>query len=74
MIQAIQGVLGFGHYPLTIHCAGWGILVNVAVALAVSAVTQPGAEEFEALVRVPPFLRRCASVSAPRRRTARWGG
>ncbi len=68
VVQAIQGFFGFGPYPLTIHCAGWGILANVAVALAVSAFTQPGAEEFGRRFEYHRFLRRCASVSAPRRR------
>jgi len=40
----ITGWLGFdlpwGRWPWTIHSAGWGMLVNLAVALPVSAITQ----------------------------------
>ncbi|HEY5647967.1 MAG TPA: sodium:solute symporter family protein, partial [Nitrospiria bacterium] len=34
----------WGRWPLTIHSAGWGIFLNLSVAVTVSALTQKGAE------------------------------
>jgi hypothetical protein len=34
------GLLPWGRWPLTVHSAGWGILANVTVCVAVSALTQ----------------------------------
>jgi Na+/proline symporter len=43
--QSIFGsALPWGRWPLTIHSAGWGILVNVAVCIVISALTQSEAE------------------------------
>jgi len=41
----LLGTLGlepWGRWPLTIHSAGWGILVNLAILVPVSALTQDG--------------------------------
>lgn len=37
--------LPWGAYPLTLHCAGWGILFNLPVAIMVSFFTQPDKAE-----------------------------
>ena len=39
--------LPWGAYPLTWHCAGWGILFNLPVAIIVSAFTQPQEQEMK---------------------------
>jgi hypothetical protein len=62
--KAFRDSFGFGHYPLTIHCAGWGVIFNVGVAVIVSALTQPDKKEYErrmsfhnwirSLTRLPP--------------------
>ena len=38
--QTWFGIEAWGRWPLTIHSAGWGILVNLGVAILVSFVTQ----------------------------------
>ncbi len=40
-VTELGGLIGIGRYPLTIHSAGWGILVNLLLTVAVSAFTQP---------------------------------
>ena len=40
-ITGLGGLIGIGRYPLTLHSAGWGILFNLGVTIAVSAFTQP---------------------------------
>ena len=65
--------LGFGHYPLTIHCAGWGILINGAVAVAVSAVTQPDRKELARRMAFHTFLNINARVP-PAKAHLRWIG
>lgn len=37
--------LPWGAYPLTLHCAGWGILFNLPVAALISMFTQPEEKE-----------------------------
>jgi len=59
---SLHNALGFGHYPLTIHCAGWGIAVNALVAVLVSAVTQPDRAESNRRFGFHRFLRLNASV------------
>ncbi len=61
---ALHRALGFGAYPLTIHCAGWGILTNAVVAVAVSAVTQPERKEYLRRMGYHRYLREYASVPA----------
>lgn len=42
VVGAVSGLdVDIGRYPLTIHSAGWGIFVNLAACVAVSALTQP---------------------------------
>lgn len=40
--QAIMGHLIWGTSPLTMHAAGWGVMINVLITVAVSAATQSG--------------------------------
>jgi len=61
------GVTGWGRWPLTLHSAFWGIALNFAVAIAVSAFTQRR-EETEHRQRFHRFLR--ASASVPQRKRA----
>ena len=63
-MKELHKALGFGHYPLTIHCAGWGILINGVVAVIVSAMTQPDKKELARRMEFHNFLRRHASVPA----------
>jgi len=37
--------LPWGAYPLTLHCAGWGIIFNLPVAILISMFTQPEEKE-----------------------------
>jgi len=58
------GTLPWGRWPLTIHAAGWGITVNLTVAVLVSLVTRDDRErkmEFHTLLRTyaaPELARR----------------
>jgi len=61
-LLSVQEGLGFGAYPLTIHCAGWGILANALVAVAVSAVTQADREDYSRRLGYHRFLRLQAGV------------
>ena len=38
--QVLGDLLPWGRWPLTIHSAGWGLMVNISVCLLVSAFTQ----------------------------------
>ncbi|GAB4269959.1 MAG: hypothetical protein Kow0092_24200 [Deferrisomatales bacterium] len=63
-MKALHEALGFGHYPLTIHCAGWGIALNALVAVVVSAVTQPDKKELDRRMGYHQFLKAHAAVPA----------
>jgi Na+/proline symporter len=54
--------LPWGAYPLTIHCAGWGILFNLPIAILVSYFTQPETSEHERRVKYHTFLRQYAGL------------
>jgi len=54
--------LPWGAYPLTIHSAGWGIIFNLALAVLVSAFTQPDRKEFARRFEFHKFLREHAGV------------
>ncbi len=56
----------WGRWPLTIHSAGWGLLFNVIVAVAVSAVTQ-NKEDYEHRMTVHRFLREHAALPQEKR-------
>jgi solute:Na+ symporter, SSS family len=65
--QTWFGIEAWGRWPLTIHSAGWGILFNFGVAIAVSAVTQ-NREETEHRMVIHNFLREHASLPESKRR------
>ena len=60
------GVAAWGRWPLTIHSAGWGILFNLGVAMAVSAVTQNGEDSKRKMV-FHNFLREHAALPESKR-------
>lgn len=65
-IAITGGALPWGRWPLTMHSAGWGILVNVIVVVVVSAMTQ--SEQTTAhRMKYHSFLREHASLPASKR-------
>ena len=60
------GVTAWGRWPLTIHSAGWGILFNLGVAIAVSAMTQNRADHEHKMV-FHGFLREHAGLPESKR-------
>lgn len=66
--------LPWGRWPLTIHSAGWGIFVNLAVAIPVSAMTQ-NAEDQNHRMRFHDFLREHVTLSPEKKKLApiAWG-
>ena len=61
------GIEAWGRWPLTIHSAGWGILFNLGVAIAVSAVTQDESDRKHKMV-FHDFLREHAGLPEEKRR------
>jgi len=59
--------LPWGAYPLTIHCAGWGILFNLPVAILISFFTQPEKKEFDRRMEYHTFIREYASLPEDKR-------
>ena len=59
--------LPWGAYPLTIHCAGWGIIFNLPVAILVSFFTQPEKEEMDRRMSYHTFIRQHASLPEEKR-------
>ena len=59
--------LPWGAYPLTIHCAGWGIIFNLPVAILVSFFTQPEKEEMDRRMSYHAFIRQHASLPEEKR-------
>ncbi|RLK50864.1 sodium:solute symporter family protein [Alkalispirillum mobile] len=66
--------LPWGRWPLTIHSGGWGIVLNMGVAIAVSAFTQD-ARETEHKETFHKWLREHAGVPQDKRRLipVAWG-
>jgi Na+/proline symporter len=60
-----MGVTAWGRWPLTIHSAGWGIVCNFTVAIAVSLFTT---DDKDRKAVVHNFLREHASLSPQKRR------
>ncbi len=60
------GITAWGRWPLTIHSAGWGILLNLSVAIIVSAMTQ-NAQDLKHRMTFHNFLREHASLPAAKR-------
>jgi len=65
--------LPWGAYPLTIHCAGWGILFNLPIAILVSFFTQPDQEESDRKMSYHNFIRKYASLPESKKSLAKWG-
>ena len=68
---SIAGIVGidlpWGRWPWTIHSAGWGMLLNLAVCLPVSAMTQNDADR-EHRMTYHNFLNEHASLSPDKRK------
>jgi Na+/proline symporter len=68
---ALLSLLGFetpwGRWPLTIHAGGWGLMLNMIVTIAVSAVTQNEAATRHRMV-FHDFLRKYASLPEEKKR------
>ncbi|MBL8658749.1 MAG: sodium:solute symporter [Rhodospirillales bacterium] len=60
------GLQPWGRWPLTIHSAGWGILLNIVVCLVVSAATQSDQARAHRM-KYHNFLREHASLPQARR-------
>lgn len=60
------GIEAWGRWPWTIHSAGWGIIFNLSIAIAVSAFTQ-SREDLEHRMTYHNFLREHASVPEHKR-------
>ncbi|OOZ37267.1 sodium:solute symporter family protein [Solemya velesiana gill symbiont] len=56
----------WGRWPMTIHSAGWGIFLNLGLAILVSAVTQ-NADEHRHRMTFHNFLRQHAGLSASKK-------
>ena len=63
-----MGLPWWGRFPLTIHSAGWGILFNLAVAVAVSAIWPERAARQQAKHQRHEFLQAVSGVPAHRRK------
>ena len=75
-VTELGGLIGIGRYPLTIHSAGWGILVNMVLTVGVSAFTQPKtAVEAEHRDRYHRFIAQHAALPPEKRkwRLPVWG-
>jgi len=57
------GALPWGRWPWTIHSAGWGIIVNLAICLPVSAMTQ-SEEGMQHRMKYHQFLKEHAGLPA----------
>ena len=65
--------LPWGAYPLTLHCAGWGILFNLPIAILVSFFTQPESQEMKRRQSFHDFIRKHASLSPEKRHLIKIG-
>ena len=76
LTESIGAKLGvpWGRWPLTIHSAGWGICLNLGIAVCVSAFTQNG-EDRKHRLTFHDFLRQTASLPSGKRRLipVAWG-
>ncbi len=64
--QTWFGIEAWGRWPLTIHSAGWGILLNLGVAILVSFVTQ-NKEDHDHKMTFHSFLREHAGLPESKR-------
>ncbi|MDH3910100.1 MAG: sodium:solute symporter [Rhodospirillales bacterium] len=60
--QLTGGSLPWGRWPWTIHSAGWGIILNLAVCIPVSAMTQ-NSNDLAHRMKYHNFLREHATLS-----------
>lgn len=58
---------GWGRWPLTIHAAGWGIFVNLSIAIIVSALTREDRLDIERKTAFHELLREHAALPVARR-------
>lgn len=65
--------LPWGAYPLTLHCAGWGILFNLPVAILVSFFTQPEEKEMKRRMGYHDFIRSHANPPKEKQHLVKWG-
>ena len=65
--------LPWGAYPWTIHCAGWGILFNLPVAILISFFTQPQKEEMDRRMSYHTFIREHASLGPEKKHLVKVG-
>jgi Na+/proline symporter len=65
--------LPWGAYPWTIHCAGWGIIFNLPIAILISFFTQPEKAEAARRMEYHTFIRSHASLSPEKRHLIKWG-
>ena len=65
--------LPWGAYPWTIHCAGWGIIFNLPIAILVSFFTQPQKEEMDRRMGYHNFIREHASLGPDKQHLIKWG-
>lgn len=65
--------LPWGAYPLTIHCAGWGIIFNLPIAIIVSFFTQPDKQELDRRMVFHNFLKDHASLPDDKRHLIKFG-
>ena len=61
----------WGRWPLTMHSAGWGILVNLTLTILVSALTQ-NPQQYSHRMTYHHFLREHASLPARKKRWVPW--
>jgi len=65
--------LPWGYNPLTIYCAGWGILFNLPIAIIISAFTQPKKEDDQFRTEWHEFVKTHAGLPAERQHLVKWG-
>ena len=66
------GDLPWGRYPLTIHSAGWGMLVNLLVTVAVSLTSPESGERQATKEKRHRFLQTVSGVPEDRRKHVPW--
>ncbi len=69
---SIVGLFGidlpWGRWPLTIHSAGWGMILNLAVCIPLSAMAQKDTAARAHRMKYHNFLREHASLSADKKK------
>lgn len=69
---SIAGIVGldlpWGRWPWTIHSAGWGMILNLAVCIPLSAMTQSDSAARTHRMKYHNFLREHASLSADKKK------